>query len=82
MIGSEELDSAKREIISGYKMLMQTNGSYSFQSALDELYGLGYDNLYKYEENINKVTKEDVKRAADKYLDLNAYTEVVVGPAQ
>ena len=74
----EELNNAKREIMSGYKMLMQTNASYSFQSALDELYGLGYDNLYKYEDEIKKVTKEDLKKAADEYLNLNAYTEVVV----
>ena len=76
----DELDGAKRELISGYKMAMQTNSSYTFQSALDELFGQGYDNLYKYEENIKKVTKEDVKRVADKYLDLKAYAEVVVEP--
>ena len=80
VVTDEELDSAKREMLSGYEMLMQTNAAYSFQSALDELCGLGYDNLYKYEDQIKKVTKLDVKRVADKYLNLDAYTEVVVGP--
>lgn len=80
-VTDEELDSAKREIISGYKMLMQTNASYSFQGALDELYSLGYETLYKYEDEIKKVTKEDVKRVADKYLDLSAYAEVMVEPS-
>lgn len=80
MVTDEELDSVKREIISGYKMAMQTNASYSFQSALDELCGLGYDNLYKYEDEIKKVTKEDMKRAADKYLDLNACAQIIIEP--
>ncbi len=80
MMTDEELDSVKREIISGYKIAMQTNASYSFQSALDELYGLGYDNLYKYEEEIKKVTKEDIKRIADKYLDLNACAQIIIEP--
>jgi zinc protease len=80
VVTDEELDSAKTEMLSGYKMLMQTNTAYSFQSALDELCALGYDNLYKYEDQIKKVTKLDIKRVADKYLNLNAYTEVIVGP--
>ncbi|MDP3791967.1 MAG: pitrilysin family protein [Candidatus Omnitrophota bacterium] len=79
-VSEEELNSAKKELVSSYKMLMQTNTSYSFQSALDELYGLGYDNLYKYEDQIKKVTKEDVKRVANKYFTLNAYTEIVIEP--
>ena len=79
-VTDDELESAKKEMLSGYRLLMQTNASYSFQSALDELYGLGYENLYKYEERIKRVTKEDVKKVAEKYLDLNASTEVVIGP--
>lgn len=79
-VSEEELDFAKREVLSNYKMAMQTNAAYSFQSALDELYGLGYDNLYKYEDEIKRVTKEDIKRVANKYLNLNSYSEVVIEP--
>jgi zinc protease len=77
-ISEYELSFAKQEAISSYRMSMQTNAAYAMQSALDELYGIGYDNLYKYEERIKGVTKEDVKNAAAKYLDLNTVTEVVI----
>lgn len=80
LLTDEDVASARRELISNYKMFMQTNTAHSFQSALDELYGIGYDNLYKYEDEIKKVTKEDIKRVADKYLDLNAYAEVIIQP--
>ena len=80
-VSDTELDDARKELISAHKMAMQTNAANSLQGALDELYGLGYDNMYKYEQEINKVKKEDIKRVADKYLDLNAYAEVVVSPA-
>ncbi len=79
-VSDGELAFAKREALSSYKMLMQTNSSYSFQSALDELYGLGYDILYKYEDEIKKVTTADVKRVAGKYLDLSACTEIIIEP--
>ena len=79
-VTDDELNFAKQEAISSYKMTMQTNAAYAFQSAMDTLYGLGYDNLYKYEEHIKNVTKEDIKRVAAKYLDLVAYTEIVIEP--
>jgi len=70
----------KREMISAHKILMETNAANSFQAALDELYGLGYDNLYKFENEINKITKLDIERVANKYLDLNSCAQVIVEP--
>lgn len=79
-ISEEEMSSAKREIILNHESARQTNDYCSVQSALDELYGLGYDEMYRYKDGINKVTKDDLQRAAKKYLDLNAYTEVIITP--
>lgn len=73
-----ELILAKRELDTSHKMDMETNDFISFQTALDELYGLGYDNIYKYEKGIEGVTGEDVKRVANKYLGLGAYAEIVI----
>lgn len=81
MVSDEELDSAKKELISSHKIFMQTNAANSFQGALDELYSIGYDNMYRYEQEIKKVKKEDIKLAADKYLDPNAYAEVIIHPS-
>ena len=80
MVEDAELISAERELCTNYQLGTQTNMFFSSTTALDELYGRGYDNLYRYEGEINKVTKDDVKRVADKYLNLNAYAEVVVAP--
>jgi zinc protease len=80
LITDDELDAVKKELISSQKVLMETNVANSFQAALDELYGLGYDNLYKFENEVNKVTKHDIIRVVNKYLDMNSCAEVVVQP--
>ncbi|MDP2929415.1 MAG: pitrilysin family protein [Candidatus Omnitrophota bacterium] len=80
VVTEDELSAAKRELISAHKILMETNAANSFQAALDELYGLGYDNLYKFENEINKVTKYDITRVANKYLDMNSCAEVIIEP--
>lgn len=79
-VGDEELAMAKRELCTDYRIKAQTNDFFSYTSALDELCGLGYDNLYKYDREIEKITKEDVKRVAGKYLDPKTCAEVVVSP--
>jgi len=79
-ITDDELDAAKKELISSQDVLMETNAANSFQAALDELYGLGYDNLYKFESETNKVTKYDIIRVANKYLNMKSCAEVVIQP--
>jgi len=80
LITEGELDAAKKELISSQDVLMETNAANSFQAALDELYGLGYDNLYKFENETDKVTKYDIIRVANKYLDMNSCAEVMIQP--
>ena len=77
-ITDEELANAKRELKAGFDIKKQTNAFFSQTTALDELYGLGYDNIFKYGPAIDRVTKEDVRRVADKYFDLNRYSEIVI----
>ncbi|MCX5678239.1 MAG: pitrilysin family protein [Candidatus Omnitrophica bacterium] len=79
-ITDDELRRAKRELSSRHQMAMQSNGFFTFNFAVEELRGLGYDNLYKYETEVDKVTKEDVRRVLDKYLDLGKSVEVVISP--
>jgi zinc protease len=79
-ITDDELLLAKRELSSIHEMAMQSNEFYTFNFAVEELRGLGYDDLYKYETAVDKVTKEDVRRVADKYFDLTKSAEVTVSP--
>lgn len=79
-VTDEELALAKRELRVTRQVARQENGFYSLSAALDELYGLGYDNLYRYDAAIEKVSKEEVKAAAQKYFDPAACAEVVISP--
>jgi zinc protease len=77
-VDENELIRAKRELATRYEISLQANGFVASQSAMDELCGLGQDNLFKYVLKIEKVTAEDVKRVAVKYLDLERYADVVI----
>lgn len=81
-ISDSELEEAKRELVSRYRLASQTNGFYSLNLALEELRGLGYDNIYKYEDSISRVTKGDVRRVAGRYLDMARSAEVRIEPKQ
>src|SRR5438045_9291212 len=61
----EELTRAKRKLIGQHQIAMQSNDSFGFQSAPDELYGLGLDYYKKTEEETNTVSIADIKRVAD-----------------
>lgn len=80
LISDEELEKGKSICISAKQISLQTNSDQAFNMGLDELYGLGYDDIYHYEERINSVTKEDVKRVAEKYLTLDKYAIAIVEP--
>lgn len=77
----EELADIKSYMKGTFRMGIQTNQSLGFVSALDELYGLGYDYYQRQEERIDAVTAEDVRDAARKYLDKNRAAVVVTRPA-
>ena len=78
LIADEELILAKRELNGRHKVKMQTNDFSSFQASMDELYGLGHDNLYKYESRIEAVAKEEIKDVANRYLDLEKCAQVII----
>ncbi len=81
-VSEEELNRAKKDLIGTETIRLETNQALALQSALDELYGLGYENFKRYASDINQVTQEDIKKVAAKYFDLGSYTIVVVGPKE
>ena len=48
--------------------------------AFDERYGLGFDDSTHYPERIDAVTLEEIRRVAQKYIDLDRYILEVLGP--
>jgi zinc protease len=78
----EELTRAKRKMIGQHQIAMQSNDSFGYQAALDELYGLGFDYYKKLDQEVNAVTLDDTKRVAAKYFRDQPYVLATVRPAQ
>ncbi|HYC55024.1 MAG TPA: pitrilysin family protein [Candidatus Binatia bacterium] len=76
----EELERAHRYLIGNYEIALQTNSAIAENMTFNELYGLGYLEGRRYADKIRAVDTEDVQRVAQRFIDLNARTEAVVGP--
>ncbi|MFH1846700.1 MAG: pitrilysin family protein [Candidatus Omnitrophota bacterium] len=77
-ISDKEIRLAKERLILQHAHSLETNESLSSIMAMDEFFGLGYDEYKKYVEKIKLVTKEDIIRLADQIFDLTAYATVVI----
>jgi len=67
-VSDEELKDTKTYLKGTWKMGRETSAAFAYMTTLDELYGLGFQNYKKFEENIDKVSKEDILRIAQTYL--------------
>ncbi len=76
-ITAEELERARNGLIGERTMQKQDLGGLAMAAALDELYGLGYDNADKMIAEYNKVTAAQVQAAAKKYLGQPSVISVV-----
>ena len=74
-----EISEAKAYLVGSFPLRLDTTAKLAGLLSAVEFYKLGLDYLKKYPEYINKVTKEDVLRAAQKYLHPDHYALVVVG---
>ena len=75
-----EVVRAKKYLVGNFEIGLQTNKSQANTMSLDELYGMGYDHYQKYPQEIQKVTKEEVHRVAQKYFNLEAYALAMIRP--
>lgn len=76
----EELQRAKAKILGQKKIARQDIGHLATSSSLDELYGLGFDFSAQEDQKIEKVTLDDVKAVAKKYLNPNGFVSSVIKP--
>jgi len=70
-VTAEELEKIKYHMKKVYLAQLETLGAISTRAALDEIYGLGYDNFTKYPKLIDQITLGDIQSLAQKYLDSN-----------
>ena len=76
----EELQRARAKIIGQKKIARQDLGGFAMTTALDELYNLGYAHTDVEDAQLEAVTPEQIKAAAQKYLTPDAAVIVVVKP--
>ena len=76
----EELTRAKKKLLGQQQIANQSNDSLGYMTALDELYGLGFDHYKKLEQEIEAVTLKDVKAVAAKYFGAQPHVLATVRP--
>jgi zinc protease len=77
-VSDEELSEAKSYLTGSFMRRLDTNREIADFFALVEFYNLGLDYVDKYSTYINSITREDILRVAQKYLDPENYVLVVV----
>jgi len=77
---NEELARAKKKLLGQQQIANQSNDSFGYMAALDELYGLGFAYYKTLERDVEAVALEDVKRVAAKYFQKQPYVLAIVRP--
>ncbi len=77
----EEMDLAKSDLLGGYFRGLEVDSDVAFKAAIDELYGTGYDDVFKYPAMIKAVNGQEVMRVAKRYFADSKLSEVTVVPA-
>lgn len=67
-VSEAELSDAKSRYLGSLPFQIQTNGQKAFALMESEFYGLGLDYLQRRNERMKQVTKEEIQRAAQIYL--------------
>jgi zinc protease len=81
-VGETELKRSINNLVGNHLISLQSSWSRSENTALNTLYGLGYDYEAKYIRKISEVKAEDVLRVAKKYLNPNHCAVVKILPEE
>jgi zinc protease len=79
-VSASELQDAKDYLTGSFVFAFESSSQIARFLIHAEVYGLGFDYIEKYPEYIRAVNAGDIARVAKEYLDVDAYTLVVVGP--
>ncbi|MBL7156846.1 MAG: insulinase family protein [Candidatus Omnitrophica bacterium] len=77
-ISEEEVELAKKSLIGRHKISLQTYNALAYTMVLGELYGTGFDDYANFPEYISGITRNDIVKAAEKYIDLKNFATVSV----
>jgi len=79
-VPADELADNKSLRLGSIPIHLETNGGVSGTILDMELYGLGLDYLQRYPEMIAQITADQIRAAAQKYLNPDVYALAVAGP--
>ncbi|MFL6515326.1 MAG: M16 family metallopeptidase [Chthoniobacterales bacterium] len=79
-LSPDELARAKKKLIGQQQIANQSNDSFGYQCALDELYGLGFDNYKSLEPEVEGITLDQIRGVAAKYFRDRPYVIAIVRP--
>lgn len=82
LVSDQEIADVRIYLVSSMARALQTVGAQASARAVDDLLGLGYLNVDDYAARINAVTREDVRQAAVKYLDISHAAVVLTRPGR
>jgi zinc protease len=77
---AEELERAKRKMLGSMDMAQQSNAGFAFHCAVDELYGLGFDQYARRRAAVQEITLETVREVAQRYFAKQHYVIAAVRP--
>lgn len=77
-ITASEIGSSKNRLISQHARSLQTNRSVCMIMALDELYGLDFQNYERYSAEIDAVTKDDIQQCAGEIFNTDRGVTVII----
>jgi zinc protease len=79
-VGKMELNRVKNHMVGTHAISLQRRAALASTMALNELYGLGYDEHLRYPGNIAKVTSSQLLEVARRYLDPEKEVLAVASP--
>ena len=81
-VPAEEFENAKRAIVGGFALQLESPQSVLQNTITQKLYGLPADYWDIYPQKIAATTQDEAQRVAQKYLDLGRLQVVAVGDAK
>lgn len=81
-IEDHELNDTKDYLMGVFPATVQSSSDIAGRLVDMEIYGLPEDYFDRYRENIAAITKEEIARVADKYIDPDRMLIVIVGSAE
>jgi zinc protease len=80
-VPTEEVEAAKRAIVGGWALQLESPQSLLQNAIQQKIYGLPADYWDTYPQKISSVTSEEAQRVAQKYINLDKLQIIAVGDA-